>query len=206
MVTPTPNHRRPTPVAALIALGLMIAMPAGAIPRGASAAAPIGETEGDAMSAYDFTLPAIDGGTIDLGAWTGRPILVVNTASLCGFTPQYEGLVSLWQRYRDQGLMVVGVPSGDFGGQEYDDAARTRDFCTITYGVDFPLASKQVVRGDAAHPLFRWLVASLGQDAQPRWNFHKYLIDGEGRAVANWPSRVEPTAPEVVAAIEATLR
>ncbi|MFD0389172.1 glutathione peroxidase [Tistrella bauzanensis] len=136
MVTPT--HFRHMPVAALIAVGLMVAMPAGAIPRGASAAAPIGETEGDAMSAYDFTLPAIDGGTIDLGAWAGRPILVVNTASLCGFTPQYEGLVSLWQRYRDQGLMVVGVPSGDFGGQEYDDAARTRDFCTVTYGVDFP--------------------------------------------------------------------
>ena len=200
------THLWRLPVAASIAVGLLAAMPAGAIPRGASAAAPLGETEARAMTAHDFTLPAIDGGTIDLGAWSGRPILMVNTASLCGFTPQYEGLVDLWRRYRDQGLVVVGVPSGDFGDQEYDDAGRTRDFCTITYGVDFPLAGMQVVSGDQAHHLCKWLVASLGTDARPQWNFHKYLIGGDGRAIASWPSRVKPTDPKVVAAIEAALR
>ncbi|WP_372055325.1 glutathione peroxidase [Tistrella mobilis] len=181
-------------------------LPASALPRSTGGEALRHMTaEATGMTAYDFSLPAIDGGTIDMAAWRGRPLLIVNTASLCGFTRQYEGLVKLWQDYRERGLVVIGVPSGDFGGQEYDDAGRTKEFCTVTYGVDFPLAEKQTVRGSDAHPLFRWLTTSLGDDAAPRWNFHKYLVDAQGHAVKSWPSRVEPTDREIIAAIEAVL-
>ncbi|MAD37499.1 glutathione peroxidase [Tistrella sp.] len=193
-------------VTAAATIAAVAVLPASALPRSTGGEASTQATaEVGGMTAYDFSLPAIDGGTIDMAAWRGQPLLIVNTASLSGFTRQYEGLVKLWQDYRDRGLVVVGVPSGDFGGQEYDEAGRTREFCTVTYGVDFPLAEKQTVRGNEAHPLFRWLTASLGDDAAPRWNFHKYLIDAQGRAVKSWPSRVEPTDREIVSAIEAVL-
>lgn len=157
------------------------------------------------MSAHDFQFTAIDGGRIAMAGFRGRPVLLVNTASECGYTPQYAPLQALWERYRDRGLVVLGVPSNDFGAQEPGDEAAIMAFCSTRYGVDFPLTAKQHVIGGEAHPLYRWIAAQLGEDMAPRWNFHKYLLDGDGELTGTWPSRVEPLSGEVVGAIEAAL-
>jgi glutathione peroxidase len=124
---------------------------------------------------------------------------------MCGFTYQYAALHRLWEAYRQRGLVVLGVPSNDFGGQEPGSAAEIKSFCEANFDVDFPLTEKVGVRGPGSHPLFAWLRAELGPDAAPRWNFHKYLIGPDGRALATWPSGVEPDAPAVRAAVERTL-
>jgi glutathione peroxidase len=157
------------------------------------------------MSAHDFEFETIDGGRFALADCAGRPVLVVNTASECGFTPQYAGLQRLWARYREQGLVVLAVPSNDFGAQEPGGAAEIRAFCESRFGVDFPLAAKQPVIGAEAHPFYRWIEAEAGEAAAPRWNFHKYLIGPDGALVGAWPSRVDPLAGEVTEAIEALL-
>lgn len=138
-------------------------------------------------------LPAIDGGTIDATSLTGQVVLVVNTASKCGFTPQYEGLESLWRDYRGRGLVVLGVPSNDFGAQEPGSDTEVASFCQLNYGVDFPLLSKQSVVGAAAHPFYRWAAGQTGPLGVPRWNFHKILVGRDGR-LADWFSSV--TAPD----------
>lgn len=157
------------------------------------------------MSAHDFKFENIDGGELALDQWRGRPVLVVNTASECGYTPQYEQLQALWTRYRDRGLVVLGVPSNDFGGQEPGNETRIRDFCDTNYGVDFPMTAKQSVIGGNAHPFYQWVVDELGEAGAPRWNFHKYLIGPDGGLAGLWPSDVSPTEPEVVDSIEEAL-
>jgi len=157
------------------------------------------------MSAHDFSFPAIDGGTLDLGAFKGKPVLVVNTASECGYTPQYAGLETLWRRYRDRGLVVLGVPSNDFGAQEPGAEPAIQSFCQVHYGVDFPLTAKQTVIGGRAHPFYRWIAAELGEDAAPKWNFHKYLVAPDGSLAGLWPSAVDPLDRKITAAIEAAL-
>ena len=151
---------------------------------------------------HDFEFPGIEGETLSLKDFAGQPVLVVNTASECGFTPQYEDLQALWRDYRDRGLVVLGVPSNDFGGQEPGSAAEIRQFCEINYGVDFPMTAKQRVIGEDAHPFYRRIAAELGEDHAPRWNFHKYLLSPEGELAGAWPSSVAPTGPEIRAAIE----
>jgi glutathione peroxidase len=157
-------------------------------------------------SAHDFSFPAIDGGTLSLADFKGKPILVVNTASECGYTPQYAGLEELWHRYRDRGLIVLGVPANDFGAQEPGDEAAIRSFCRNNYGVDFPMTAKQTVIGGGAHPFYRWIAAEFGEAAAPKWNFHKYLVAPDGSLAALWPSDVDPLAPEITEAIESALR
>ena len=158
------------------------------------------------MNAHILEFTTIDGQCLPLNTFEGRPVLVVNTASECGFTPQYAGLQQLWQRYRDRGLIVLGVPSNDFGGQEPGGETTIREFCTTRYSVDFPLTSKQKVIGDDAHPFYRWIVEQLGEAGAPRWNFHKYLIGPDGELVNMWPSRVEPLSSEITHAIETLLK
>ena len=157
------------------------------------------------MNAHDFGFPGLTGGTIDLGDFAGCPVLVVNTASECGFTPQYAGLQALWRRYRDRGLVVLGVPSNDFGAQEPGTDAEIATFCTERFSVDFPMAAKQPVIGPQAHPFYRWIEENLGDAGVPRWNFHKYLIDRDGDLIDAYGSRVAPDSPELAAAIEAAL-
>ncbi|HUN51220.1 MAG TPA: glutathione peroxidase, partial [Candidatus Sulfotelmatobacter sp.] len=135
----------------------------------------------------------------------GKAILVVNTASQCGFTPQYAGLEQLWTAYRDRGLVVLGVPCNDFGAQEPGSAGEIQQFCTTRFKVDFPMADKVAVIGGSAHPFYRWIVAELGEDQAPRWNFHKYLVGPNGALVGAFPSRVAPLAKELTEAIEAVL-
>jgi len=132
----------------------------------------------------------------------GKALVVVNTASHCGFTPQFKGLEALYQRYKDDGLEVLGVPSDDFF-QESDDEAETAEVCYVNYGVTFTMTQTQPVRGRDATPLFRELAEQAG--AAPRWNFYKYVVDREGRVVAHFSSKVKPDDPRVIAAVEKAL-
>ncbi|MFC3129211.1 glutathione peroxidase [Coralloluteibacterium stylophorae] len=136
-------------------------------------------------------------------AFAGQVLLVVNTASKCGFTPQYEGLEALHQRYRGRGFAVVGFPSNDFKGQEPGSEAEIQSFCTLTYGVKFPMFEKVHVVGDDATPLYRRLAAEAGEE--PGWNFHKYLVGRDGTVLASFGSRTAPEDPALVAALEAAL-
>ena len=157
------------------------------------------------MQGHDFEFTSIDGATMPLSRWRGQPLLVVNTASLCGYTPQYQDLETLWRTYRERGLVVIAVPSNDFGEQEPGTATEIKQFCEGSYAVDFPLAEKQAVIGAKAHPFFRWIAEELGDAGTPRWNFHKYLIAPDGSLAGAWPSRVRPTDAEVTGQIEALL-
>ena len=149
------------------------------------------------MNAHQFEFTAIDGTPLPLSDFVGKVILLVNTASECGFTPQYSGLQELWQNYRDVGLVIIGVPSNDFGGQEPGNEDEIKAFCTKNYGVDFVLTSKEKVIGNEAHPLYRAILEELGGAAKPEWNFHKYLFDATGELVEIWPAKVEPLSEEV---------
>lgn len=157
-----------------------------------------------AETAFDFTFKKLDGGKLPLAAYQGKALLVVNTASFCGFTDQYEGLVKLWAAYRDRGLVVVGVPSNDFN-QEPGSAAEIKEFCELTYGVDFPMADKTPVTGAGAHPFYRWAAASFGPDRVPTWNFHKYVVSPEGQIVGSYSSLTGPTSDGLVQTIEMVL-
>ena len=155
-----------------------------------------------AAQALDFTFSDIDGGELRLSDYAGQPVLVVNTASRCGFTPQYDGLQALYDRYRDRGLVVLAVPSNDFR-QELDSAEAVKDFCEVNFGLDLPMTDITAVRGDAAHPFYRWLATDHG--FEPRWNFNKVLLDGEGRPVATFGSMARPTSGAIVSRVEALL-
>jgi glutathione peroxidase len=156
------------------------------------------------VTAYAFGFTSLDGGNIRLADFAGKPILVVNTASQCGFTPQYAGLQHLWARYHDRGLMMIAVPSNDFGGQEPGGAAEIHETANHTYGVTFAIAAKAAVKGANPHPFYKWAASERPLDV-PRWNFHKYLIGRDGHIVAAFPSEVEPTDPRVIMAIEKEL-
>ncbi len=157
----------------------------------------------DAPDAYAFSLPAIDGGELPLATYRGKAILLVNTASYCGFTKQYDGLQALWETYRARGLVVLGVPSNDFGGQEPGNKAQIKEFCEVNFAIDFPMSDKLIVRGAAAHPLYKWLKAETG--AAPKWNFHKYLISPQGVALADFSSLTKPQSKKLISAVEAAL-
>jgi glutathione peroxidase len=136
-------------------------------------------------------------------AYRGKVVLVVNTASRCGYTYQYDGLEKLYANYRDRGLVVLGFPSNDFGGQEPGSEAQIKDFCRSTYGVEFPMFEKTGAAAGRAHPFFDRLAADGG--GHPRWNFHKYLLDRDGSVVASWRSSVKPLDASLVGEIEARL-
>ena len=150
-----------------------------------------------------FTFPSIDGGDIDLSAWRGQPVLVVNTASRCGFTYQYDGLQALYDEYRDDGLIVLAVPSNDFR-QELGTDADVKEFCEVNFGLDIPMTTITPVLGDAAHPFYQWLEDEAG--FTPRWNFNKVLIAPDGSIAATFGSNVRPTSRPVTSAIKAHLK
>lgn len=174
----------------------------GDVPRRILLAAPLLMAAGPAATAFDFTLDALEGGALPLAEFRGKALLVVNTASFCGFTPQYAALQKLHDRYAARGFAVIGVPSNDFN-QESPDARKIREFCDTMYGITFPMAAPTHVRGAQAHPLFAWLAARAG--GPPRWNFHKYLVARDGRSVRAFPTATEPEAPVLTRAVEAAL-
>ena len=152
------------------------------------------------ITAYAFSFTGLEGGDIRLADHAGKPILIVNTASQCGYTPQYAGLQQLWARYRERGLVIIGVPSNDFGGQEPGGVAEIMQTAHSEYGVGFPLAEKVNVRSGNPHPFYRWAAAERPLET-PRWNFHKYLIGRDGHIAAVFPTNVEPMDARVVNAI-----
>ena len=154
--------------------------------------------------AHDFTFERIEGGALPLADYRGKTLLLVNTASQCGFTRQYAALQDLWETYRDRGLVVLGVPSDDFGGQEPGTAAEIKQFCTVNFDIDFPMTDKVRIKGEEAHPYYRW-VAAQGRLKTPRWNFFKHLIDADGNLVDWFGSTTRPDAPKLIAAIEKQL-
>jgi glutathione peroxidase len=156
------------------------------------------------ITAYAFTFPALAGGDIRLADYAGRPLLVVNTASLCGFTPQYAGLQELWTDFHGRGLTIIGVPSNDFGAQEPGGATEIAETAQHQYGVTFPIAAKAVVKGPNAHPFYKWAADARPKDV-PRWNFHKYLIGRDGYIAAVFPETVEPSDTRVKTAIARAL-
>jgi glutathione peroxidase len=157
------------------------------------------------MSAHAFSFTSLDGKPMKLSDFAGKPVLVVNTASECGLTPQYRGLQDLWNSYRDRGLVVLGVPSNDFGGQEPGTETEIQSFCETNYGVSFPMTAKVHVAGSDAHPLYKWVLQQAGADAAPKWNFHKYLIDASGNLAGTYGSKVTPDDPTLKRDIEAQL-
>jgi glutathione peroxidase len=156
------------------------------------------------ITAYAFSFPALAGGDIRLAEYAGHPVMVVNTASLCGYTPQYAGLQQLWTEFHDRGLAIIGVPSNDFGGQEPGGATEIAQTAQHDYGVTFPIAAKAVVAGPKAHPFYKWAAEARPKDV-PRWNFHKYLVGRDGYLAEVFPSAVEPTDTRVKTAIARAL-
>jgi glutathione peroxidase len=152
------------------------------------------------ITAYGFSFAGLNGDLIRLADFARRPILVVNTASLCGFTPQYAGLQTLWTANRDRGLMIIGVPSNDFGGQEPGGASEIAATAQHQYGVSFPIAAKTVVKGANAHPFYKWAAEARPRDV-PRWNFHKYLVGRDGYLADAFPESVDPGDTRVQTAI-----
>src|SRR6266513_5556304 len=148
----------------------------------------------------DRNVQTLDERAQSLCQYAGKVVLIVNTASQCGYTPQYEGLEALYRKYQSRGLVVLGFPSNDFGGQEPGSNKEIASFCVNQYAIDFPMFSKSSVRGAAANPLFAELAKTTGK--APQWNFHKYLIDRGGRQVLSVETRVEPTDPRLVSSIE----
>ena len=155
--------------------------------------------------AYDFEFHTIDGAPLPLETYRDKVVLVVNTASQCGLTPQYEGLEKLYSDYKDQGLVVLGVPCNQFAGQEPGTEAEIKDFCETKFNIDFPLTAKADVKGDTAHPFYKWAKDVLGEPAEPVWNFHKILVGKDGKLIRAFGPRTEPLDDEVVGAIKAAL-
>jgi len=151
---------------------------------------------------FEFAFVSITGEPMPLSQFKNKTLLIVNTASFCGFTRQYAQLQDVWQRYRDKGLVIVGVPSNDFGGQEPGSDAEIQEFCSVNFDIDFPLTSKVQVKGKDAHPFYQWTAQAFGPAAQPRWNFHKYLFSPKGQPVAWFSTSTSPTSRRVLNEIE----
>jgi len=157
-------------------------------------------------TAHDFSFRSIDGEPLPLSKFKGNAVLVVNVASQCELTPQYEGLEKLWREKRDEGLVVLGVPANDFGSQEPGTEKEIKTFCETNFAVDFPMTAKEHVIGGEAHPLYRWVATELGEDAAPKWNFHKYLFGKNGSIAGTFGSRTEPNDAAMNKAIDDALK
>jgi glutathione peroxidase len=157
-------------------------------------------------NAHDFKFERLTGGaSVELGAYAGKVILLVNVASACGFTPQYRELEQLFEAKSAQGLVVIGVPSNDFGRQEPGDEAQIDTFCKHSYGVTFPMTAKVEIAGAGRHPFFEWIRKELGDAALPKWNFHKFLIGRDGAILAAFAPSAGPLSPQVLAQIKSAL-
>ena len=160
-----------------------------------------------ASSIYDFTLPSIDGKPMPLADYKGKVILVVNVASRCGFTPQYAALESIYEKYKDQGFVILGFPANNFGGQEPGTNAEIKTFCSAKYNVTFPLYAKVSVKGEDQTPLYKYLTTTANPSltGDIKWNFTKFLVDRNGNVVQRFEPQTTPDSPEVTTAIEAAL-
>ena len=153
---------------------------------------------------YDFKINSIAGDQIDLKDFKGKPILIVNTASYCGFTKQYNDMQELWEKYRDRGLIVLGVPSNSFN-QEKSDNSAVKEFCEVNFNINFPLTEITDVKGDNAHEIYKWAKLNYGKSAVPKWNFYKILINKEGKIEDTYASLTSPTSKKITKKIEILL-
>lgn len=147
------------------------------------------------MRVHEFVFRSLQGASMPLERWSGQPILLVNTASECGYTPQYSRLQAMWEEYKHAGLVVLGVPCNDFGAQEPGDESAIAEFCSTQFNVTFPMTEKQSIVGKDAHPLFLAMREEYTSDVLPRWNFFKYLFGREGDLLHHWPSKIDPDEP-----------
>lgn len=194
-----------TPLAAaVLALAALAACDRAAPSPTATQSAPVASnpTPMDHATLHTLKAKRLDGTEEALSTYAGKVVLVVNTASECGYTPQYAPLEALYEKYKDRGFTVLGFPSNDFGGQEPGSAADIAAFCKSKYGVTFPLFDKVKTKGDGQSPVYALLAQAKGE---PKWNFHKYLVDKQGNVVAAWPSAVRPDSAEITQAIEEQL-
>jgi len=157
------------------------------------------------MNVFEFVFVSINGATMPLSNYQGQPLLIVNTASECEYTPQYTALQRLWMDYRQSGLVVIGIPCDDFGHLEPGDEAAIADFCEENYQIDFPMTGKYNLMGISAHPIIHSIREEFGDDATPRWNFHKYLIGRDGRLIAEFSPRTQPYDDKLVSSIRGAL-
>ncbi len=153
---------------------------------------------------HDFSIESISGETINLSEFKSKVVLLVNTASKCGFTPQYSGLQKIYERYKNDGLVVLGVPTNDFN-QELSKDSDVKEFCEIRFGVEFPMSSIQPIKGENAHPIYKWIQNNVSVIGQPRWNFHKYLIGKDGKIINWFSSMTSPTSQGLITQIETAL-
>ena len=154
---------------------------------------------------FDLNIKDIDGNNLELSKYNNNAILLVNVASKCGFTKQYAGLQKLWKTYKNNGLIVLGVPSNQFGGQEPGTNKEIKKFCDVNFNVDFPLTDKVEVKGENAHPIYLWAKENFGKSAIPKWNFHKILINKDGKIQETYSSITEPTSKKITEEIEKIL-
>lgn len=157
------------------------------------------------MSFYELSTQTIDGTSAPLSTYKGKVAVVVNTASQCGYTPQYKDLEALYAKYKEKGLVVLGFPSNDFGGQEPGSDAEIKKFCELKYKVTFPMFSKSKVIGPDKQPIYQFLTTSAAEKGEVSWNFEKFLIDRNGKVVGRYKSKVTPLSPELTGAIEKLL-
>ena len=156
------------------------------------------------LNAYDFSFKDIDGNDLKFKDYKGKVLLVVNVASKCGFTGQYEGLQSVWDKYKDKDFVLIGIPSNDFY-QEYKDEKDVKNFCELTFGVNFPMTSITAVRGSSAHPFYKWAKVTYGNKTIPKWNFHKILVNKEGKIIDTFSSTTKPDSKKVISKIDSLL-
>ena len=154
---------------------------------------------------YDFKIKGINGNEIDLTKFKGKTVLMVNVASKCGFTKQYEGLQDLWSKYKKRGLIVLGVPSNQFGNQEPGTEKEIKEFCEVNFNINFPMTSKIDVKGENAHEIYKWALKNHGKSAVPKWNFHKILINSEGKIEETYMSFTKPNSQKIINKIEKLL-
>jgi Glutathione peroxidase len=153
---------------------------------------------------YDYKINSISGDIIDLNDFKGKPVLVVNTASYCGFTKQYDDMQVLWEKYKDKGLIVLGIPSNSFN-QEKKNNSDVKEFCEVKFNINFPLTEITDVKGDNAHEIYKWAKANYGKSAIPKWNFYKILINKEGKIEDTYASLTNPTSNKIIKKIESLL-
>ena len=153
---------------------------------------------------YDFKINSISGDIIDLSEFKGKPVLIVNTASYCGFTKQYEDMQKLWENYRERGLVVLGIPSNSFN-QEKNNNSEVKEFCEVNFNINFPMTEITNVKGDDAHEIYKWAKENHGKSAVPKWNFYKILINKEGKIEDTYASLTNPTSKKIINKIESLL-
>ena len=152
--------------------------------------------------AYDFKFADLDGSNLNLSEYKDKIIVVVNVASKCGFTNQYEDMQILWEKYQEKGVVVIGVPSNDFGNQEPGSNSDIKNFCEAKFGISFPMTEKVSVKGPNAHPFFLWAKKNYGKSAIPKWNFHKIIINKEGKVANTFSSMTSPTSKKFIRTLE----